>query len=324
MRNRALASLLLSALMISLATPIASSAVKAGSACKTKSQTTIVYGKKYTCIKSGKKLSWSQGVVVSKPTPKPTSTLTPSATENPNQGNSGGTATVNWNWNDGEMKWVTDGVPPTCTMPIISEGAFLDFSKPVSILQPGQSRGGSYKPHGGLRWSEYGSYVSGVKITVPFDGVVVKAFNYTVEGIYQFGVNIVAPCGIMVRLGHMQKPSDEFVKILQNIPPATENDSREYPVNVPVKKGDVIATDVGMPPPATKDNLGTFIDFGLIDLRQSNPVLPSNYANNAEISYSRYAVCWYEGSYLSVGDRTIAAKLPFANGDGASDYCQRH
>ena len=39
-------------------------AVKAGAACKKAGITSTYAGKKYTCIKSGKKLVWNKGVVV--------------------------------------------------------------------------------------------------------------------------------------------------------------------------------------------------------------------------------------------------------------------
>jgi hypothetical protein len=42
-------------------------AVKPGAACKKVGQTTTVSGKKYTCVKKGKKLVWDKGSVVSKP-----------------------------------------------------------------------------------------------------------------------------------------------------------------------------------------------------------------------------------------------------------------
>ena len=67
----------------------AQAAVKAGSACSKFGSTSTVSGKKYTCIKSGKKLVWNKGVVVVKPTPvatpsaTPTPTPTPSATPTP-------------------------------------------------------------------------------------------------------------------------------------------------------------------------------------------------------------------------------------------------
>lgn len=204
-------------------------------------------------------------------------------------------------------------------------GALLDFSQVLSLIQPGQTRGGSYKPHGGLRWSAYGTYTPDVKISVPFDGVVVQAWQYLVGGIYQFGVNIENPCGFMVRIGHMHIPSVQFTQILNSLPAAAENDSREYQINPPatVKMGDVIATSVGMPAPAPADSLGAYIDLGLLNLRQVNPVLPANYAPNADMKYAKYSLCWYQGNYLSPSDQALAAKLPLANGDSTSDYCNK-
>lgn len=57
---------------------------KAGLACSKQGNTKTHLGKRYTCIKSGKRLVWSKGVVVRKltstPTPSPTSTPTLSPT----------------------------------------------------------------------------------------------------------------------------------------------------------------------------------------------------------------------------------------------------
>ena len=70
---------------------------KAGSACSKQGVTKTYEGKKYTCIKSGKKLVWNKGIVVKKPAPTPsptptptplnTSTPTPTATPTPSPGN---------------------------------------------------------------------------------------------------------------------------------------------------------------------------------------------------------------------------------------------
>jgi hypothetical protein len=55
-------------------TPLnAFAAVKAGNICKKVGITSTFAGKKYTCIKSGKKLVWNKGVVAVKPTPTPRS-----------------------------------------------------------------------------------------------------------------------------------------------------------------------------------------------------------------------------------------------------------
>jgi M6 family metalloprotease-like protein len=43
--------------------------LKPGTSCKNLGQTSIISGKKYTCIKSGKKLVWNRGVIIKSPTP---------------------------------------------------------------------------------------------------------------------------------------------------------------------------------------------------------------------------------------------------------------
>jgi M6 family metalloprotease-like protein len=53
-------------------------APKAGTSCSKIGLTSIYAGKKYACVKSGKKLVWNKGVVI--PTPKPTATPTPTPT----------------------------------------------------------------------------------------------------------------------------------------------------------------------------------------------------------------------------------------------------
>lgn len=65
--------------------PVNAAAVKAGATCATLKSTTIVNGLKFTCVKSGKKLIWSKGVLVAKPTPKATATATPTPTPSPTQ-----------------------------------------------------------------------------------------------------------------------------------------------------------------------------------------------------------------------------------------------
>jgi cytochrome b involved in lipid metabolism len=57
-----------------------------GSKCTKLKITQIYQGKKFTCIKSGKKLIWSKGVLIKvalTPTPTPTPTLTPTPTPTP-------------------------------------------------------------------------------------------------------------------------------------------------------------------------------------------------------------------------------------------------
>lgn len=60
-----------------LASPLQAAAPKTGSKCAKAGATSTVAGKKYTCVKSGKKLVWNKGVSVrpvGKPSPSPSST----------------------------------------------------------------------------------------------------------------------------------------------------------------------------------------------------------------------------------------------------------
>ena len=73
-------------LVFALVAPMsATAAIKAGTSCKKVGQTSTYAGKKYTCVKSGKKLVWNKGVTIAKPTPAatPTPTPTPVATPTP-------------------------------------------------------------------------------------------------------------------------------------------------------------------------------------------------------------------------------------------------
>jgi hypothetical protein len=63
MNKKVISLLLLSALLTSPLT-FANAAVKAGTTCKTAGLTSVVSGKTFTCIKSGKKLVWNKGVPV--------------------------------------------------------------------------------------------------------------------------------------------------------------------------------------------------------------------------------------------------------------------
>lgn len=69
------------------ATAFSASKITPGTKCTVLNQKTTYLNKTYTCVKSGKKLVWSKGVPVAKPSPSPTVTQTPlpspSATTSP-------------------------------------------------------------------------------------------------------------------------------------------------------------------------------------------------------------------------------------------------
>ena len=85
MKFRSVAGAVVGALVIGLlATPSSSGAIKAGTACKKAGLQIVDSGRKYTCIKQGKKFVWNKGVIVKAvPVTKPTPTATPTASPLP-------------------------------------------------------------------------------------------------------------------------------------------------------------------------------------------------------------------------------------------------
>ena len=77
---------LVAVLSLSLVTSqVSVAAVTPGSKCTKAGATSTSNGKKYTCVKSGKKLIWNKGVALPKPAPVATSTPTPTPTPSPTQ-----------------------------------------------------------------------------------------------------------------------------------------------------------------------------------------------------------------------------------------------
>jgi hypothetical protein len=83
--KRALAIALVAVLALGVSPSISSAAIKAGATCKKEGQVSKKAGKEYTCIKKGKKLVWSKGVVIKSAAPAvtPTPTLTPAPIPTP-------------------------------------------------------------------------------------------------------------------------------------------------------------------------------------------------------------------------------------------------
>jgi hypothetical protein len=78
MRNRvSLASLTISAILISSINAYSANPAKPGAICSKAGATQISKGFRFTCVKSGKKLVWNKGVVVTKAQPSPSASPTP-------------------------------------------------------------------------------------------------------------------------------------------------------------------------------------------------------------------------------------------------------
>jgi hypothetical protein len=221
-----------------------------------------------------------------------------------------------------EVRWEYDGTayrvhgtPPPCPDPILQPPT--DLALATSILYPGQTRGGEYKPHGGFRFD--GLVNTDVDVVSPLDGEIVHAARYLVSGDQQYTFDIVHPCGIKIRVGHLLELPPAMQAIADQLPPAQELDSRTHPVEPPVAVavGEVLGTAVGV-----HEGTNVFFDFGVYDLRQPNPSSADPaYAAAHPSDTETYAVCWFD---LLPADATARVRgLPSADGaSGAtSDYC---
>lgn len=223
------------------------------------------------------------------------------------------TTTVHWmQTQDG---WQADSTPPACPSPVVQTP--VDLSAATSILYPGQTRG-TYKPHGGFRFD--GAKNNNQPITAAMDGEVVRGARYLISGETQYTFDVMSPCGVMYRLGHLLVLTPKFQAIADTFPPAQENDSRTTTVNPPVAvtAGETIATAIGV----TKGGINVFVDFGVYDFKVKNTASQNAaYAAAHDVELAPHALCWFD--YLTAADEATVRSLPAGDPTAGktSDYC---
>lgn len=112
----------------------ADAVVKAGSPCAKVGTTSIVSGKKYTCIKSGKKLIWNKGVGIATPIPSPTPSVTSTPIPSPSPSASHEPS------NNSQNQTKNLSLDPRITKDVTLENAQVCKIKDLTI-QPGNSNG---------------------------------------------------------------------------------------------------------------------------------------------------------------------------------------
>ncbi len=228
-------------------------------------------------------------------------------------------ATVSWEF-DGN-KWQSSGTPPSCPDPLVFGTSPTDVSKAVSILYPGQSRGGNYKPHGGFR---FGSSTNNIKVVAPMDAQLVEGSRYIEQGEVQYMLRFTNSCGISYRFDHLLKLSSTMQEQANKLPEPKENDSRTTNFDSPisVKEGDTVATAVGFAKASPKN---VSFDLGVYDLRKLNAAASRQaYMSQHKdfLSQAGFAVCWFD--MLPSKDAKIVKALPAgdASSGKTSDYCK--
>ena len=154
-------------------------------------------------------------------------------------------AEVSWSWDHSSETYVSTGIPPNCPTTLIEADSLLDFSQVRAKLVPGQVRDDEYLVNTSFGWMGKGQPLpSEVKITAPFDGYVTGAWQFLKDGSHLFGLNLVHPCGLMLRLSKMASPSDEVNdKLLKSLGEAKERGSQEtfFDPGVWLTRGTLIA-----------------------------------------------------------------------------------
>ncbi len=201
------------------------------------------------------------------------------------------------------------------TTPVVSlpvEKALIE-----SILYPGQSRGGNYKPHGGFRLNTVDNTAS---ITLPLDARVIAGARYIEQGEVQYMFDFETYCKIRLRFDHLLVLGEALQSVAASLPEPKPDDSRTTNLNGPaLKAGTVLATEVGF---AKNHNVG--FDFGMYDYNQKNKKSQdSTWLADPQHQFdmAQYAVCWFD--YLSPADKEHVLSLPAGDQQNGSnsDYC---
>lgn len=218
-------------------------------------------------------------------------------------------------WQQTADGWQAFGTPPACPEPLFTSP--IDLTRVTSVLYPGQTRGGNYKPHGGFRFDTNTN--NEVTVSAPLTGKIVNGSRYLVNGELQYTFDIIADCGIMYRLGHLLTLPAKFMPLVEAFPPAQEGDSRTTPVDPPVEitQGDIIAIAVGV-----EKETNVFVDWGVYDLRSKNTISQdATWRTLHPSDLEQQAVCWFD--LLPATDAARVRSLPPADptSGSTSDYC---
>ena len=218
---------------------------------------------------------------------------------------------VYWEFDRETSEWKPAGTPPDCPEIIMKTPVDIDLA--TSVLYPGQERTGGYKPHGGFRFD--GSD-NNIEVRAPFDGYVFRGSRSLVGDEIQYSLDVVHPCGIMYRFGHMLELAPKWERVANEFREPTEGDTRTTNVEpVEVKTGELMATKVGL-------TNNVFVDWGVYDVRKKNEASQdSEWAALRGGEHASYALCWFE--LLPPEDEQKIRALPPADGTSGtqSDYC---
>jgi murein DD-endopeptidase MepM/ murein hydrolase activator NlpD len=227
-----------------------------------------------------------------------------------------------YNGSDGYEPTPPDAVVPECG-DLMLQLPLRDLSTVEGRLEPGQFRGGNYKPHGAFRTT-----TATVEVLSALTGYVtaVAAYLQTADGEIgtgevQYLIDIQHPCGIQVRYDHLKVLSAPLQQVFADNGVTVKQDSRTTDIQspVPVQVGDVLATSVGL----TETSTNYFFDFGVYDFRERQPSKRSfeEYMNllPGGLWLGVYGTCLYDR--FSPENAAALRAIPLGGSERGSDYC---
>ena len=227
-----------------------------------------------------------------------------------------------YNGSNGYEPTPPDAVVPECG-DLMLQLPLRDLSTVEGRLEPGQFRGGNYKPHGAFRTT-----TATVEVLSALTGYVtaVAAYLQTADGEIgtgevQYLIDIQHPCGIQVRYDHLKVLSAPLQQVFADNGVTVKQDSRTTDIQspVPVQVGDVLATSVGL----TETSTNYFFDFGVYDFRERQPSKRSfeEYMNllPGGLWLGVYGTCLYDR--FSPENAAALRAIPLGGSERGSDYC---
>ena len=228
----------------------------------------------------------------------------------------GDSSSVSWQF-DG-LTWQAAGTPPPCPRPLTFPTP-IDLSLVTSILYPGQTRGGNYKPHGGFRL-DGPAQSADVQVVAPMAMTIYRGARYLAGDEVQYSFDFISDCGIMHRFDHLLDLSPRLQLLADAFPPARADDSRQTPVapGQAIEEGEVLATAVGL---RTTGNI--FLDWGVLDLRARNAASEDpEWLAQHSLELDAHGICWFDNLEQSDAERVRSLPPADSVSGSMSDYCQ--
>ncbi len=263
------------------------------------------------------------------PAPTPSADTPASPPPNTQTDNTPASAVVVWqnSGSDGFMPTPPGMAVPDCG-DLVLQLPLRDLSTVEGRLDPGQFRGGNYKPHGGFRMK-----MNDVDILSPMSGYIVNVAAYR-EGAsdgasdtgvreVQYMIDIQHPCGIQVRFDHLRVLSAPLQKVFDDKGVVVRDDSFTTMLQppVPIQVGDVVATSIGH----IVTSINPAFDMGVYDFRARQPSTRrfEEYMNllPGGLWLGVYGTCFYDR--FSPENAAAVRALPLGGIESGSDYCSK-